>query len=281
MSWYVLSVINVVSISVGSLFQKLSMKKDTSDPIASSIVFQFLLGFITVLYGLIHGLQFPSVSLFPFFLVSGILYAIGTVATFSAFKSIGASEVTVLGGAGVIMTIIASFVFLKDTLSVTQLFGVFCILSAVIIINVTRQKFTVNKGTWLALLGTSAYGLAVVCDSYIVKRYDAVSYLSLICFVPGILISLLYIRRTSALVNAIRHIDRNLIIFTFLYSIQALSFYIALSIGALVSEISSLSRASIVLTVILATIFLKETKHLPRKIIAAILTTAGILLITR
>lgn len=281
MSWYLLAAINVISISVGSLFQKLSMKEDTSDPIASSIVFQFLLGFITLLYAFVHGLHIPPLGLLPFFLMSGTLYAIGTIAYFTAYKYIGASEVTILGGAGVIMTIIASFIFLKDTLSPIQLFGVLCILSAVVIVSITRQKIKLNNGAWLALLGTSAYGLAVVVDSYIVKQYDAVSYLSLICFVPGALIYLLYSRRTPAIIQAIRHIDKNLLIYTFLYSIQAITFYVALSVGALVSEISTISRASIILTVILATVFLKESKHLPRKILAAILTTVGVLLVTQ
>lgn len=281
MSWYFLAAINVIAISVGSLFQKLSMKDDASDPIASSIVFQFLLGAITLVYALIHGLRFPTATLLPFFLISGILYAVGTVSFFYAYKSIGASEATILGGAGVIFTIVASFVFLKDTLSPVQFFGVVLILSAVVIINMTKEKFKLNKGAWLAILGTGAYGLAVVCDSFIVKHYDAVSYLSLICFLPGTIIYLMYAKRTPAIIRAIRHIDKNLIIFTFLYSIQAITFYVALSVGALVSEISSISRAAIILTVILATIFLKETKHIPRKILAAVLTTIGVLLVTR
>lgn len=281
MSWYLLAAINVISNSVGSLFQKLSMKKDTSDPVSSSIVFQFLLAAITLVYALIHGLRLPAPSLLPFFLMSGVLYAVGTLAYFNAYKYIGASEITILGGAGVIITIVASFVFLKDTLTPVQLLGVLSILSAIIIVNLTKQQLKLNKGSWLTLLGTGAYGLAIVVDSYVVKRYDAVSYLPLACVAPGTIIYLLYMKRTRAIVQAIRHIDKNLIIFTFLYSIQAITFYMALSLGALVSQISSISKASIILTVILATIFLKETKHIPRKIIAAILTTIGVLLVTR
>ncbi len=280
MSWYLLAAINVVSISVGSLFQKLSMKKESSDPVASSIVFQFLLGFITLIYGFIHGLHTPSVSLLPFFLLSGILYATGTLSFFKAYKSIEASEATVLGGAGVVFTIAASFIFLRDKLTLLQLLGVFLILVSVVIISITRQKFKLNTGAGLALLGAGSYGLAVVSDSFIIRHYDAVSYLSLICFIPGILIYLLYVKRTLVILQEIRHIDRNLIFFTFLYSIQAITFYVSLSLGALVSQISSISRASIVLTVILATIYLKEKKHIGRKIIAAILTTIGVLLVT-
>jgi len=281
MSWYILAIINVISISVGTLFQKLSMKEDTSDPVASSIIFQFLLGFITLLYALMQGFHLPPLFLLPFFILSGSLYAIGTIAFFKAFKFIGASEVTVIGGAGVITTIIASFVFLHDKLTLLQILGVLLILSAVVAVNITKQKFKFNSGSLLALLGTSSYGLAVVIDSYIIRHYDAVSYLPLISFVPGMLLLLRYIHRTRSIISTVRSIDINLLIFTVLYSIQAISFYSALQGGALVSQISAISRASIILTVILAMLFLKERKHILLKIIASVLTTTGVLLVTK
>ncbi len=281
MSWYVLAIINVISISVGTLFQKLSMKEDTSDPVASSIIFQFLLGFITLLYALMQGFHLPPLFLLPFFILSGALYAIGTIAFFKAFKLIGASEVTVIGGAGVIMTIVASFVFLHDKLTLLQILGVFFILSAVIAVNITKQKFKLNSGSLLALLGTSSYGLAVVNDSYIIRHYDVLSYLPLISFVPGMLLVFCYIRRIRSIIRTARSININLIIFIILYAIQAISFYSALQAGALVSQISVISRASIILTVILATFFLKERKHILLKIIASVLTTTGVLLVTK
>ncbi|HLD24977.1 MAG TPA: EamA family transporter [Patescibacteria group bacterium] len=278
--WPILSLVNVLSIAIGNLFQKLSMKEDKSDPVASSIIFQFLLGTITLIFALIKGYHPPPLALFPFYLISGVLYAAGTIAYFTANKFIEASEVSVLAGTGVIMTIVGSFLFLGDTLSPLQLLGVGLIFVAVIIVNLKRETFRLNQGSWYALAGISSYGLAVVSDSYIIRQYDAASYLSFICFVPGILILLLYMRRAPAMLSAMRHIDRSLIIFTFLYAIQAISFYLALEMGALVSQISAIARASIILTVILATVFLRETKHLRRKVIAAMATTIGVLMVT-
>ncbi len=280
MSWYILAAINVCSISVGTLFQKLSMRKEESNPVASAIVFQFLLGSSTLVFALINGYHFPPLWLLPFFLLSGALYAIGTVSYFHAYKYIGASEVSILGGAGVIMTIIASFIFLHDQLTFFQLFGVFLILAAIVTVNITRKKMKLNTGAWLALVGTGTYGLAVVSDSYIIRHYDAVSFLPLACFMPGIIILLFHLKQTPSLVRAARHIDRNLIIFTGFYTIQAITFYLSLQSGALVSQISTISRASIILTVILATLFLNERKHVWRKVTAAILTTIGVLLVS-
>ena len=280
MSWILLSGINVLSISVGALFQRLAMKKQESDPIASSIIFQFILAGMTFLFALTQGYTAPPMAYIPYYLISGALYSVGTIAFFHAYKHIGASEVAVLAGTGVIATILASFLFLHDRLTMMQLVGVLGILSAIVIIHYSKEILRFNAGSWFTLLGTGAYGLAVVSDTYIVRHYDAVSYLPFICLLPGIFIALFYIRRTPTVLREIRNVDRNLIIFTLLYALQAITFYLALKYGALVSQISTISRASIILTVIFATLFLKETRHMTRKIIAAIVTTVGVVLVT-
>lgn len=256
------------------------MKKEESDPIIASIIFQFLLTFFGALFALFTGFHLPSLSLLPYFLLSGVLYAGGTLAFFKSIKLIEASEMTVLGGSGVLFTILISFIFIHERLSPLQFFGAFLIFCAVVLINYNKKTFRLNTGAWLAILGAACYGIAVVADTYIVKRYDAVSFLPLASFTPGLVISLWYIRKVPATIRSLKHIDRNLLIYSFLYAIQGVTFYLALQYGALVSQMSTISRASIILTVVLAAIFLKETKHVWRKIFAALLTTAGVLLVT-
>lgn len=232
------------------------------------------------MYGIVHGLELPQLFLTPYILFSAVLYAVGTVLYFKAYKHIGAAEVTVIGGAGVIVTIIASALFLHDRLTLLQLFGVFLILSAVVLVNISKSRFSLNKGAYYALFGAGAYGLAVVSDSFIVHHYDPFSYLPLNCFIPGILLLVWYIKHVKKIYVSARHINKNLVIFTTLYSIQAISFYVALRVGALVAQMSAISRASIILTVVLAAIFLKERKHLVLTILAAFFTTIGVLLVT-
>jgi uncharacterized membrane protein len=64
-------------------------------------------------------------------------------------------------------------------------------------------------------------------------------------------------------------------IFCFFYSIQAVTYYLAYQSGALLSQLSPVTKLSTVVTVLLGIIFLKERDNLPRKIIATILATAG------
>lgn len=279
MQWFIFAGINVVSSAVSALFQKLAMKKEESDPVIASILFQFLLTFFGALFALFTGFHLPSLTLFPYFLLSGALYAGGTVAFFRSIKLIEASEMTVLAGSGVLFTILISFLFIHEQLTPTQLVGAILILCAVILINYNRKTFRLNTGAWLAVLGAACYGIAVVADTYIVKRYDAVSFLPLASFTPGLIISLWYARKVPETIRSLKHIDRNLLIYSFLYAIQGVTFYLALQYGALVSQMSTISRASIILTVLLAMILLKEREKVILKVLSAVLVTAGVLLI--
>ncbi|MEK9143016.1 MAG: EamA family transporter [Patescibacteria group bacterium] len=279
MSWQLLVLISVVSTSFASLFQKVAMKDQKSDPVVSAIAFQFILGFILSIFALAKGFQLPDSSMIPFFLASGVLYGVGTVCFFKAIKIIEASKMTILGGSGVIVTILASMIFLGDKLSPMQLFGTGLILCAVVLISWEKKSLKVNNSTWLALAGTSSYGLAVVFDTFIIRSYSAVWFLPLASFGPGILMTLWYFRRIKSIVGYVRQINKNLIIYCMLYAVQAVAFYVALENGAVVGQISSISRTSIVLTVILAAVVLRETKHVGKKIVGAVLTTIGVLLV--
>lgn len=280
MSWIILAIINVFGLSLSTLFQRVAMKNEQNDAVISSIIFQYLSTIITFTYALTRGYTLPPIPLLPYFFISGALYAAGTLAFFRAMQTIEASESAILTGSGVIVTIVASFVFLGDRLRPEQLFGAFLILASVVIINFSRHILRMKQGSWLALLGTALYGLAVVSDTYIINHYNAVSFLPLICFISGTLLLFSHLKKTRALISGIRHIDKNLIIFIALYSVQSISFYMALERGALVSQMSTIARASIVLTVLLGAIFLKERDRMPKKIIGAILTTIGVLLVT-
>lgn len=280
MNWYIFAVISIISSSVSALYQKIVMKKDDSDPITSTILFQYLLALYSFAFALFIGFHPASLSLWPFFLLSGSLYAVGSLAFFRSIKLIEVSEMTVLAGFGVLFTILASFIFIHDRLTSQQLIGAILILCAVMLINYNKKTFKLNSGTWLALLGSASFGIAIVIDSYIIKQYDAVSYLPLSTMITACILSLRYIQKMPSVIRSVKRIDPNLLTYSLIYTISAITYFLALQYGALVSQMSAISRASIILTVIFAAIFLKEKKHVWKKIVAAILTTVGVLLVT-
>lgn len=64
------------------------------------------------------------------------------------------------------------------------------------------------------------------------------------------------------------------------YGAAAIFFYTAIEKGANASQITPILQATVIITVILAAIFLKERDHLVKKFICAVLVTIGVILIT-
>lgn len=282
MSWVIIALISVVSLSGAAIYQKIAMRDERSDPVVSSIVFQYVLTIITLIYALIVGFKLPPMELFfPYFFISAIVYAYGTLFFFKAIKLIEASENAILSSFGVFATIGSSYIFLGERLNGKQFIGLGLILVSVIAVNLKKNKFKFNLGALYSLAGATLYGLALTNDTYIVRSFDAVSYVPIMSFMPGVVLSIMFLGSFKKITKDLRKsINKDLMIFCVLYGIQAVTFYLALTGGATASQLGSFVKIQVVLNVILATIFLKERDNLPLKFVAGVLTVVGGYLVT-
>lgn len=279
MHWLIFGALNVIGMSAAAIFQRIAMKKDGSDPISSAIIFEFLLSLVSGVVACFVGFTLPPAGIWPHLFVIGILYGYGSIFFFKAIKTIEASEMSILSSFGTPVTVVLSFFFLNERLNGTQIIGLFLILISVVIINYSEHTFRLSKGAWNALFGATCFGSAVIVDTFILKSYSAISYLPVGSFLIGIILLVSYPRSFGKIMHDIRKIDSNLILYSVLYTFGALMFYIPLQSGTYVSQLSAIGRVSLILTVILAAVFLKERSHIGKKILGAILTTIGIFLI--
>jgi transporter family protein len=280
MHWLIFAAISVIAGAFSNLYEKIVLSHEKSDVAASAIAFQILTGGCYIVFALYSGFHIPSTSLIPHLLASAALYAAGTVYFFRAIKLIEASEMSIINGVGAIITIIVSIVFLKDSLSTQQLLGAACIFGAVVIINLKKKGFVINEGTWWALAGSTCYGIAVIFDAYIIRSFEAASFIPLSAASTAIMLMIWYYKKIPMTFHMLRQTNKNLWIFCVLYASSALAFYMGIQQGAMVGQMSTIYRATIIATVILSAFILKERKHLLRKIFAAILTTTGVLLVS-
>lgn len=279
MSWIILLLINVFAISVASLFQRLAMKEEKNDVVVSTIIFQFLLGLVVFPYAFSHGFVWPPLAtIWPFLLFSSVLYGLGSVLFFSSIKLIEASEMTVLAGAGAIVTMLCAYLFLGERLVLTQYLGALLVMLAILIIAYRGRKFVFNKGALLALLATSLFSIATISDVLAIRQYESISYAAIMCLSPGLILCFLYPKKALALPKAIKSIDKNLVIYALIYAIGVVTFYSALN-KALLSQVTVVAKTNIILTVIFAAIFIKENDRLWQKIVAAIVCMIGVMLI--
>ena len=148
MPWYFFAIVSVFGVSIATLLERVLMKEENSNPISYAIIFQFLVGFISLGFTLLlNKFVLPTnINLLPRFLVSSFLWAGMTVFNFKAIKTLTAGEITILGTSGTVISILLGVLFLGETLKISGILGILLIFLAIIIINTEKLSFNSKKG---------------------------------------------------------------------------------------------------------------------------------------
>jgi bacterial/archaeal transporter family protein len=281
MSWFHLILICVLFTSIANLLRRVLMKNDKSDPISYSVIFHFLITFFNFFFVLFVGFEFPKISFdLIFFLAAAITWGACSIFVFKALQLIEASEVTIVSSTRVIITIAGAMLFLGESFTLQKLIGTGIILVSVILVADLKKGFKFNKGLMYTLIMAFLAGLGVVIDAYNVRNYDPVSYNLVINFMIGTLLLIYYPKTLRQLPGFTKpSFIKAMLPLGFFTSIQAIAYYLALGSGGNASQIGPILQAQVIVTVLLAIIFLKERDFIYRKIIASILVTIGVLLI--
>ena len=186
---------------------------------------------------------------------------------------------SIVSACGMIVTIVTAVIFLGERFTLQEGIGTALILLSVVFI---QRKITVsqNSGILFAIAGTTCYSLAIVSDTFILRRFDAISYTPVMCFLPVIplfLSDVTIVKRLKGLMK--RTYMQRMTLYSFFYGIQAITYYLAIRVGANASQMAPVSRAQIILTVLLAAIFLNERDRLKFKVIAAAMVSVGVFLL--
>lgn len=280
MTWFPLVLISVFISSFANVLQRVLMKGYKSDPVSYAIIFCLLLGVFNLFFAFFHGFRFPSFGthLF-FFLGSAILWGVGTVLSFKAYQLLESSEVTILTSVRILVTIIASIIFLHDIFTIQRSLGTLIILGSIIVVANLKKGMKFSNGTHYAFASTLFNGLAVVFDTYNVKGYDPISYLAIINILIAFVLLVVYPKTVQKWKNFTQpHFLKSMLPLAFLSTLQSIAYYFALSKGH-ASQIAPINQAQVIITVLLAAVLLNEKDNLQRKFIASILATAGILLL--
>ncbi len=283
MNWLTLALISVTTLSIATLLERVLLKDDNNDSIGYAIVFQLLLGLIILCFALsTTGFKTPIYSIGNVirYGISALLWTGSTVFGFQAMMRLNAGEVTILRSSGVIISIIFSVIFLNEVIDNELIIGTILVLFSVGLLYMQDMNLSSRRGIGFALLSATCAGIAVVNDVILLKNYDVLSYVSIMSFLPGIVLIVLFPRAMKSL-KGLTQSNKLLTIsvFTFFYALQAVSYYLSYQNGGKISHLSPIIQSSILLTVLLSAFFLKETKYIKRKIIAGIMVTIGVILL--
>ncbi len=280
MPWQLLTGISVITLSISVLLQRLLMHKDKSDPVAYGIVFQALVGVILFCYAAVvglHGLDFARY--WPPMLVTFLLYAVGTVVGAYTLRNVQASIYSILFATNAIWVAAISLPLFHARITLLQFLGIILIFASTAFLLEYAGKFKFDRGILLGLLTGFIYGLATVTWVYVDKYTDPATWSAVSFLGPAVV---LIIARPTSIRKMKPFLNRStfirMLLLGILYSISALAILMAFKHGN-AALIAPLQQTSIITTVVLAIIFLKERNRLWQKVFATLICFIGVLLV--
>ena len=208
------------------------------------------------------------------------MYGFGNVFLFQALKTIEASAFTVIFSSRALFTILASGFFIHEFLSPKGWIGAILILSGVLLVSLTSKGFSLGKAWIFALLAAASFGFANTNDRFLLKSFSLYPYIFSAFVFPAVLVlsfNLGKIKKMKVFLEA--KILVKMILLCIAYASASVTFFSALQIAPSSSQVVTINLVSVVITVILSIIILKERKNIGQKFIGAILSFIGLILV--
>ena len=282
MSWQILLIISIIFLSFNGLFHKSLLKNDKSDPRAQASVFLGLGGFISILIALLRGklqLEF-SPSLIINFSVLATFATIAYVLKYRGFQLINASEVVIFSTTSKFWNVVGASIFLHEAITAQKIIGTLIILLGITVTMYVDQKFKINKGIFFTLLAALLFGLTDINGYYILQTMDASTYqiyfyllpvFALLLVQPSVLIKVSYYFKLGRAVKVVA--------LSLFDTLGMLALFFAYQMGGKASVISPLSATKVIVTVVLAIIFLKERDNITKKLVGSVIAVIGVVLL--
>lgn len=280
MNWQIYLAISIILISLNGLFHRSILKDSTSDSRAHTVVFLGVGGIIAFILAAIQGkfqLGFPN-ALLPNYLLLILLSTPAFVFSYRAYQLIGASEVLIFLTTGRLWNVIGAYFFLHEGITIQKILGALIIFIGVAIVLFEKRKFTLNIGAIFALIAAFLFGMNEINGYYILRSVNATNFLiygnllpvfALIFIQPQLIKKIGFYFKVE---NAIK-----ILLLCTIDTLGTIALYLAYQVGRNASVIGPLSATRVLLSVILATIILKERNNITNKIIGAIITVIGII----
>lgn len=282
MNWFLLTILSVLLGSIANVLQRVLMKHDKSDPYSYAIIFHLLLGVLNLAFGIFIGANFTfHAESTLYLLLSSVLWGITTVFLFKALQLLESSEVTILITLRVPITIAAAIILFHESFGWQRIVGTLIILFATFLITAKKSSFKFNTGIFYVLGVALFSGLGIVTDSFSVKHFDIVFYNTITNF---LIIPLLLVFRPKALKDWPHFFKPSFLIrmlpLGLFSTAQAITYLYSLTTVGNTSQIAAIRQSQVIVTVLLAVLFLQEKDNLVRKLATAILVTIGVILLS-
>lgn len=282
MSWQIYLTVSIVLLSCNGLFHRTLLKDEDSSTQAQTILFLSLGGVMAIIIAWVQGklnLRFP-VEILPNLIILMALLTPAYLLKYRGFQLIGASEVVMFSMTGRLWSVIGAVFFLHENLTVKMILGIILIIGGVMFTRYENRMFVYNKGIGVVLLSAALAGIGDINGFYILNSYDPSNYLiyfyllpvlTLICIQPKSILKLKYYFRKDRAIK--------MGILSLCDTFGMLTLYMAYQAGGQASVITPLKSLSILVTVMLAAIILKERDNMRNKLAGIVVAICGVFLL--
>lgn len=281
MSWVIWLLISLTISSFQTIFLRSFVKEKDNNPEISAILSNLIGGLFLLL---LLGMYKPSLqnlpNMFIPILIANLLYGVGILLAFKALRILEASEYIVLFATRIFWVILVSVLLFGNSFNLSRLFGSLLIFLSVYLISWHGRKISLGRGEVFGLLAAVFFGVGFSIDGFILRSLDVVLYSPISFLLTGTFAALFVPKQLIKIPTFIKgKYFLKVVILSLLFAASNVAFNFALQLSGNAAQISVLNQTQIIIIVISGVVFLKERGDLFKKILAALISFVGVLLV--
>lgn len=278
MSWFVFIILTILSWGIAHVLIKKGLAY--LSPWQSYTIDTAIATILWVPYGILLGFKPEVITLSGIILV--ILLGVAFAAYYYVVEKGPLSVIAPIFSASPFITVLLSFWFLHESLTFLKLIAVFTTILGVILVSLTKGSKDKKSRSWipLAFFLMIVWGIEGVVSKYLVDKVGNSTYVVMLAFGQIVAVNGWYALKKEK--RVIPRIPKRYFLPTvlgvFMWNAGTITYMIAMERG-LASLVTPLSYISLVITVILSAIYLKE-KIRPIQSIGILFVVIGIILVS-
>lgn len=279
LNWFPLVLFYIITNASSKLLQRYTVQNEEVEPPAYSGYFFLVCGLLSIPFLYFEQIKYPTEpKLWIVLLLSSIFYTVSMLLFFKALKAIEVSQVEAIATTRTIWLMLLGIIFFKEQLYFSQIIGIFLIFLGLIVIYWQKgTKFNFQKFHLYTLFYAIIISCAYALDKYLLNYFSVVFFNFVIYLIPGIL-TLIFVPNSFNNIKILIKPQKNnylIILCCFLQIASTIALYAAYQIGEL-SLIGPLAQTSVIITITVSLVVLKERWNMKRKILGIALALLGI-----
>lgn len=276
--WQVNLILFLVFIVGFFQFYRLAVKNN-KDEASATITLQLLAAFSALALFPFFPIEFPSnPKVWILLVIATVFYALSDKLQTPTRKNLEVSVVAIVGQLSTVFLMIYGVILFKDPVVLTKIIGAIFILAGNVLLVFKQGAFHVNKYIWFVALGALSYATAVSIDIGTSVNFNLPIYIFFTFLFPSIFLMILERRFLPSVKKELTTGATKYLLLTGLCWGWAVFFSLRSFQLGTVSTVVPLQATAVLLNVLVAYFFLGEKQDEWKKILAAIIVIAGIIL---